>query len=133
MAKTTKHLAQYKFKKGVSGNPAGARAHDPEMRMIKHLTKQELAEIGNLVIKNNMKALQAIAKDPNASVIKTMIASVAVKIVTKGDMQALDVLLNRLIGKVRDDVSIVQTTTVADTPESFEQFKKWRGTFDESF
>ncbi len=120
------------FKKGVSGNPLGRAIEDPAMRMVRHLTKQELVEIGNLVIKNNMKQLQAIAKDPNASVIKTMIASVAVKIVTRGDMQALDVLLNRLIGKVRDDVSIVQTTTVADTPESFEQFKKWRGSFDES-
>jgi hypothetical protein len=33
-----------------------------------------------------------------------MVASVALKIISKGDMYALDVLLNRLIGKVKDEV-----------------------------
>lgn len=94
----------YKFKKGQSGNPSGGRAHDPALRMIRHLTKAELVEIGNLVIKNNMEELKKIGKDPNASVIKTMLAAVAVKIITKGDMHALDVLLNRLVGKVKDEV-----------------------------
>jgi hypothetical protein len=75
------------------------------MKMLKHLTKQELIEVGNLVIKNNREELVKLAKDPKASVITTMIASVAAKIISKGDMHALDILLNRLIGKVKDEVS----------------------------
>ncbi len=33
-----------------------------------------------------------------------MIASVAVRIIQGGDMHALDILLNRLVGKVKDEV-----------------------------
>lgn len=100
-----------KFKKGQSGNPLGGKLHNPELRMIKHLTQSELIEIGNLVIKNNTDRLREIAKDPQASVIKVMIASVAVKIISKGDMHALDVLLNRLVGKVKDQVAVTHQTS----------------------
>lgn len=91
---------------GQSGNPSGRPKLDPELRAIKNLTNKELIEIGNLVIKGNIEELKQVQRDPQATVIKTMIAAVAVKIISKGDMGALDVLLNRLIGKVKDETKI---------------------------
>lgn len=100
------------FKKGQSGNPLGGKLQDPQLRMIRHLTKVELIEIGNLVIKNNIDELKAISKDPNASVIKVMIAAVSVKVIEKGDMHSLDVLLNRLIGKVKEEIHTTGTLNI---------------------
>jgi len=92
------------WKKGQSGNPEGGRKHDPAMRAIKNLTKSELVTVGNLIIKNNYKALLALAKADDATVLQRMLATVAVRIVQNGDMHALDILLNRLVGKVKDEV-----------------------------
>lgn len=97
---------EFQFKKGQSGNPSGGRAHNPELRAIKKLTAQEVAEVGALLVKGNLEGLKAVASDPNASALQMMIASVAVRTIQKGDMQALDVLLNRLIGKVKDHVEV---------------------------
>lgn len=105
MPRTGKQLTPHQFKKGKSGNPLGGKLHDPEIKILKRLSKEELKEVGNLVLQNDMKALQAIGKpDSGASVLKMMVAAVAVRVVQKGDMQALDILLNRLIGKVKDEV-----------------------------
>lgn len=92
------------WKKGQSGNPSGRPADPPELKRLKNLTKAELVEIGNLVVKGDMKSLLQISKDPKATVIKTMLAAVAVKVIQKGDMHSLDVLLNRLVGKVKDEI-----------------------------
>jgi hypothetical protein len=94
------------FPKGVSGNPLGGKLHNPELRAIKRLTAVELAEIGSMIVKGNLKELQAVSKDPNVSVIKAMCASVAIKIISKGDSHALDVFLNRLIGKTPDKIQL---------------------------
>lgn len=90
--------------KGEVRNPEGARSHDPEMRKLRTLTRAELVEIGNLVLKNNIKQLKAISKDDDATVLKRMLASIAYRIIIEGNMEAFDKLLNRMIGKVQDDV-----------------------------
>lgn len=92
------------FKKGQSGNPLGAAMHDPQVRALKALTKEEMIEVGSLVVKGSVEQLKEIAKDPNASALKCMIAAVAVRTISKGDPQALEVLLNRLIGKVKEEI-----------------------------
>lgn len=99
------------WKPGVSGNPLGGQMHDKEMRMIKNLSKQELKDVANLVIKGNIKALLNIKDDDDATVLKRMLASVAVRIINKGDMHDLDVLLNRLIGKVKEELDLTGDMT----------------------
>lgn len=94
----------WQFQKGESGNPLGAKLHDPEIKQLKSLTKKELVEIGNLIIKGNIADLKAVSKAETSTVLHTMLASVAARIISKGDMAALDVLLNRLVGKVKDEV-----------------------------
>lgn len=94
------------FQKGQSGNPEGGRAHDPELRELKTLTKKELVDVGNIIVKGDVANLKKIAADESATVLQRMLASVTARIISKGDMQALDVLLNRLVGKVKDEVKL---------------------------
>ncbi len=94
------------WKKGQSGNPKGGLAHDPALKKLKRLTKDEMIEIGSMVVKGSVASLRAIAKDPNESALKCMMAAVAVRTIVKGDPKALDALLNRLIGKVKDEVHV---------------------------
>lgn len=92
------------WKKGQSGNPKGSTPSVPELKEFKKLSKAEMVDIGNLVVKGDVSELQKVAKDPTASVLKVMVAACAAKIISKGDVNALDTLLNRLIGKVRDEI-----------------------------
>ncbi len=96
-----------KWKKGQSGNLAGGRKHSPEIKALRNLTEEEMVEIGSLVVKGSIEELRAIKNDPNASALKCMMASVAIKTIATGNAQALDILLNRLVGKARDRVEIV--------------------------
>ena len=94
------------FKKGKSGNPLGGKIHKPEIRRIKGLTEKEVVKIGTLVLKGSVDELRAIAKNGKASALKCMMAAVAVRTISRGDPQALDALLNRLIGRVKDKVEV---------------------------
>jgi len=70
------------------------------------INKEEMEEIGKLILQGNIKKLEAIIdaakKDgkKNQSVMKTMFASVALRAIAKGDATAMNHLLDRLIGKV---------------------------------
>lgn len=94
------------WKKGQSGNPLGRAIEDPATRVIRNLTKSELVDVGNLVVKGDYEALKALAKAPKATVLQRMLASVAVKIIERGDMHSLDILLNRMVGRVKEEVAL---------------------------
>jgi len=88
------------FKKGQSGNPLGAQLHNPDLKTLRALTPQEFADIAGLILRQNVDAMREIIQDKNSSTLKVWIASCAVKAIAKGDITVLDVLLNRMIGKV---------------------------------
>ena len=71
---------------------------------MRQLTSEEFREIANLIVKGEIAELKEIAKDDTQSALRVMIAAVAVKIIQKGDMGSLDILLNRLVGKVKDQI-----------------------------
>lgn len=102
----------FQFKKGQSGNPLGGKLHNPELRAIKRLSRAEVAEIGTLIVSKNVTKLQAIVKDslknPDSkhSALKAWMARIAIRGMAKGDAHAMDVLLNRLIGKVKDEIEL---------------------------
>ncbi len=99
---------KHKFKKGQpSANPIGARAHNPETRKLKNLSKKELVELGNLVVQGNVGELRRIHKDKkNSSSLKAMVAAMVIRVIDKGDNGAFESLLNRLIGKVPDKLDV---------------------------
>lgn len=99
-----------RFKKGQSGNPGGKIPDSPELKRLKNLTREELANIGNLVIAGDLKAIKKIKDNPNSPALRAMIASVALRVIGKGDMHSLDILLNRLVGKVKDELEVSGST-----------------------
>lgn len=110
------------FVKGRSGNPRG-RPRDFLNTSMKKLTRDELEEIANVLIKGNQDDLDLILASRKVSLIQKMIATVAYKILERGDMDALDKLLNRLIGKVKDTVDISSnaiggTTVILKMPDN---------------
>lgn len=107
--KLTPEMEVKKFKKGQSGNPLGGQLHNKELKAIRNLTEDEMIEIGSLVVKGSIDELKRIKDDPKTTVLKAMMASVAIKTIAKGDAQALEVLLNRLVGKVKDKVEVTST------------------------
>lgn len=101
------------WKPGQSGNPSGGRAHDPALKALKRMTKDELAKIGQLVLDGDYETLVELAGDRSASVLAQMLASVCLRIINKGDHAALDTLLNRIVGKVKDELDVGGTGLAA--------------------
>jgi Family of unknown function (DUF5681) len=102
--KGTENLRPYK--KGQSGNPEGGRKHNPIMRRLKALTNEQVAEIGTLILEGNLPQLQAIAKDDTAPALKVLIASVVAKAMQRGDAHALNIILDRIAGKIKERIEL---------------------------
>ncbi len=107
-------LGNPNWKPGQTGNPNG-RPPDALNAAMKKLTKNELEDIATLIIKGDYKSLKKVAADENQSALKVMIAAVCVGIVNEQDMSALDKLLNRLIGKVKETVEVNNTGNMPTT------------------
>lgn len=98
-----KQKRPYGFQKGEIANPYGGGPNAPLARRIRTLTRKELIALGNLVVQGNVHELRRIKKDiAHSSTLKVMLASVALRVIEKGDVAAMEALLNRLIGKVPD-------------------------------
>lgn len=95
-----------KFEKGVVHNPLGAGAHDKELKAIRKLTKPELAEIATLIISGNMDEINKVRISPDETPLRKWICSVVSKGIQNGDMGTLNALLDRVVGKVKDEVEV---------------------------
>lgn len=110
------------FKKGQSGNPNG-RGPNILNNAMQKLTREELEDIANVIIKGKREDLKKVLEDKNSSVIKLMFASSVMRIMKEGDTDGLDKILNRLIGKVKDTLDVngsglVPTTVVLKLPDN---------------
>lgn len=87
-------------------NPNGGRPPDWITKGLKVLTRKQLKEIIEVVITGNLEDLQKIGKNKKSTALQIWIASVAVKAIQKGDVMSLDKLLDRCIGKVKEEIDI---------------------------
>lgn len=95
------------FKKGWKGGP-GRPPDPPEVKLIRQLSREQVAEIGSLIISGDVDTLDALAKDKKTTILKAMFASCAVKIIRSGNSDALNKLLDRVIGKVPQPLTIAR-------------------------
>lgn len=94
------------IKKGEVRNPLGAGAHDPMLKAVRRLSAAQVAEIGALVITSNLEGLKKIAENPNSSALQVWMATIAIRGVKTGDAHRLDILLNRLVGRVKETIEL---------------------------
>ncbi len=95
-----------RFKKGVSGNPDGARKHNPAIRALKQLTLDTYREVIELVLTGNLTDLKAMAENPKTPAIQVGIASALMKAIKDGDHGVIERLAERIVGKIPDEVNV---------------------------
>lgn len=120
--KPSNHKNLKPFKKGQSGNLKG-RPPDALNRVMKKLTKEELEDVATFIIKGDCEELEKVLNDKKTSVIKSMFASCVNKVIKTGDMDAMEKVLNRLIGKVKDQIDVtgngvLPTTVILKIPDN---------------
>lgn len=101
-------------------------------RALKKLTKAELEEIATIVVKGSVDDLKALLKDGSTSIIKAMVAGVALRAIKNGDSSAFNTLLDRMIGRVpakdsihfSGDGSVAAPTVVVNIPSNGREVKK---------
>jgi hypothetical protein len=84
----------------------GAGHHNADLKKIRKLTHEQVAEMGSVLLDGTDGALLAIQENPESSTLKKWIASIITIGIERGDSRALDVLLDRLIGKVKEEIEV---------------------------
>ncbi len=103
--KTAEHLRKYCFKPGQSGNKNGR----PKALFTKADVEVSFQRIATL----NLDQLDAIIKDPKTSNIDASIAAIWKRARTTADYTAMEFLLSRAVGKVKEEID--QTTRTDDS------------------
>jgi hypothetical protein len=93
------------FKKGISGNPLGGKLHNPEIKKVKALTEAELIEVATFILKSTVGDIKKKIKDPSTSMLQGMVLGLGLKAMTKGDASSFNALMDRLLGKVKENVN----------------------------
>ena len=95
-----------RIKKGEVRNPLGGGAHNPEIKKLRNLTRAQVVEVGSLVLEKNMPELKRIWHSKTESSLKCWFAGVAYMAVTTGNSTHYNALLDRVIGKVKDEIKL---------------------------
>jgi hypothetical protein len=95
-----------KFKKGKSGNPSGRPTLSPEERKLLKLTKAEVARLLNLVCGLTHAELLEKYKAIETPGIEKLFIKTILDGLDGDSVKSSEFILNRIVGKVQEDVSI---------------------------
>lgn len=101
------------FKKGQSGNPSGRKPTPPELKYVEKLTKENVC----LTISKycNMSSFELnILNTDELKAFDVVIVNALRTAAEDGDMQKLEYLLNRAVGKVKDQIdhTVIRPTII---------------------
>ncbi len=102
------------FKPGQSGNPQGAKRHDPAKRALKNLTIATYRKVIELVLLGNMDDLKAMALDPATPAIQVGVATAFMKAIKAGDYEIIERIAERIVGKIPDELNVNASTVNAN-------------------
>lgn len=92
------------FLPGQSGNPKGRPKLPRELREAMKMTKAQFTELLVKYLSFSLGELLLINKQENTAALDRIVISVITNAIKKGDQQRLDFLMNRIIGKVKDEI-----------------------------
>lgn len=92
------------FKPGQSGNPKGRPKLPEELKKAIRMNKQLFQELLVQYLTYPKAKLGELAKDPKTKSLDMIVIMVILNAIKKGDQSRLDFLMNRIIGKVKDEV-----------------------------
>lgn len=98
------------FKKGVVNNPNGRPKVPADLKAARN---EYQADLESLIFKHQCSSLQDLKtkfQDPKTSVKELMIIKLMIKALELADHQRFDFLLNRTIGKVKEQIDHTVTT-----------------------
>ncbi len=90
------------FKKGISGNPSGRPSLPIDVLKAKNINKVEFERVLNDFLMLPKEQLKVILDDDASTVMEQVLASFLDKAIAYGDHQRLGLILDRLIGKIKD-------------------------------
>jgi hypothetical protein len=94
------------FKPGQSGNPNGRPQLSADERRIRKLTNDEIKEVGSLLLAGKESELAALVASDETPILKKWMANVALIGLKSGDERRMTALLDRIVGKVKEEIDI---------------------------
>jgi hypothetical protein len=107
-----------RFQKGQVANPLGAAAHNPMVKAVRNLTKERVAEIIEEILTTDPADAHEM-RGKAKTVMEAWLMAGIQKAVRNGDLVPLNALLDRLIGKVKDQVENSGETTARVIIENY--------------
>lgn len=99
----------HRFQPGNPGGPGRPKGKDPHLSdFSRNLTKSTIIAMLSEMLDASEVELEIVLEDKRVPAIKKAIASVIAHCIKNGDYMRLEMLLNRTIGKVKDE-SIIET------------------------
>jgi len=86
------------FKPGQSGNPSGRKKG--------LITKSEIEELVSRCFIMTKIELKELIDNPSSKMMELYVASIIANGMKKGELYSFDGLLNRVIGKVKDEIAV---------------------------
>ena len=103
-AKGIKFTARGRFAKGHSGNPNGRPKGLESVVKLKDMTLANIVSVTKDLLKIDLEMLDELRADTKQPVIVHTIAAILRHSIYEGDQHKLDMVLNRLFGKVPDKI-----------------------------
>lgn len=97
------------FPKGTSGNPGG---QSKLVKKVKRLGKEQFAEMAELLLESDFDQIKKIAENAKSKMLKRWMAVNILEGFEKADWPMLDSILNRLIGKPKEDIQVTSLRKV---------------------
>lgn len=93
---------EHRWQKGQSGNPSG------KPKGI--YTRDEIQAVVSRCYRMTKADLKRVIEDPESTMLEIHVASIMATGVKKGDFYPFDGLMNRTIGKVKDELEVTTPT-----------------------
>lgn len=103
MSRDGKKTGGRNWVKGQSGNPKGGIGLPKDIRDAKKMTAADFCKLAVELLYTTRDKINEKLKDPNAAMIELMVAGIIAKAATEQDYMRANFLLDRIIGKPKQN------------------------------